>query len=574
MAENIYINTDQPIDRAVVAGANQPTRRFALAEFVEGATQTANLYFVKNDGTFDARSGDAAVAVRASVGRDNAVPASGTFTLKDAGNAETAAIAYGASAQAVEDAINALNGGAGLGLKTSYSRTDGIDDSLINADCSAAGEGDYYMTGIVRSDSGGVVFASPDGDFFSVATIPYNPGVWQSFTTSTITTTPDIVTAGSIGFLFGDADWREIKLYRQVGDSQDQSVDTLIGYWDLGDRSSGSLDGVTALDSSGNGYNGINIGGTAFNEYIDGASFSLVDVTKQSDTLYTVINRTVGEATALTGTSIDLTPESSVTPSLAIAGSATQRSQQIIEIKRQPAIYTSAWSAITNGFTGTLSANNARVAQSLQSQSDQPFIFEVSLDGDVVCQVQCEVEPAITPPSAFPADSLPTALSEFAGDPSSNASFDADAWNSALDTTLYGQLYFSATAATTIAVAGTYVKLAGTTTSDSLNGITMPQNNRLQNNSGTTRVFQAMARTDIIDGSGNKNIAIKLAKNGVLIDATESNGETTNNVAAHATINWIVSLAAGEYVEIWATNKSDTSSITAQHGHLFLKAID
>jgi hypothetical protein len=143
-----------------------------------------------------------------------------------------------------------------------------------------------------------------------------------------------------------------------------------------------------------------------------------------------------------------------------------------------------------------------------------------------------------------------------------------------LGVAIYGHLYFSATAETTIAVAGTYVKLAGTTTSDSLNGITMPQNNRLQNNSGTTRVFQVMARADIIDGSGNKNIAIKLAKNGVLIDATESNGETTNNVAAHATINWIVSLAAGEYVEIWATNKSDTSSITAQHGHLFLKAID
>jgi hypothetical protein len=143
-----------------------------------------------------------------------------------------------------------------------------------------------------------------------------------------------------------------------------------------------------------------------------------------------------------------------------------------------------------------------------------------------------------------------------------------------LGVAIYGQLYFSATAETTIAVAGTYVKLAGTTTSDSLNGITMPQNNRLQNNSGSTRVFQAMARADIIDGSGNKNIAIKLAKNGVLIDPTESNGETTNNVAAHATINWIVSLATGEYVEIWATNKSDTSSITAQHGHLFLKAID
>ena len=433
MAEDIYINTDQPIDRAVVAGANQPTRRLALAEFVEGASQTANLHFVKNDGTYDARSGDAGVAVKVSVGRENAVPASGTFKITDYNGQDTANITYGASAQAVEDALNALNGGMGLELNTSYSSTDGVDDSLINADCSAAGEGDYYMTGITRSDSGGVVLASMNGGFIGIAGVPFNPGVWQSFTTSTITTTPNIVTAGSIGFLFSDADWREIKLYRQVGDSQDQSVDTLIGNWDLGDRDSGSLNGVTASDSSGNGYNGINIGGTAFNEYIDGANFSLVDVTKQSDTLYTVVNRTVGAATAITGTSIDLTPEASVTPSLAIAGSATQRAQQIIEVKRQPAIYTSAWSTIANGFTGTLSANNARVAQSLQFQSDQPFIFEVSLDGDVVCQVQCEVKPAITPPSAFPADSLPTALSEFAADPSSNASFDVDAWRADLN---------------------------------------------------------------------------------------------------------------------------------------------
>ena len=83
-----------------------------------------------------------------------------------------------------------------------------------------------------------------------------------------------------------------------------------------------------------------------------------------------------------------------------------------------------------------------------------------------------------------------------------------------------------------------------------------------------------MARTDIIDGSGNKAVGIKLAKNGVPIDPTESYGETTSNVAAHATINWIISLADGDYVEIWATNNSDTSSITALRGHLFLKAID
>lgn len=378
MAEDIYINTDQPIDRAVVAGANQPTRRLALAEFVEGATQTANLYFVKNDGTFDARSGDAAVAVKASVGRDNAVPASGTFKITDYNGQDTADISYGASAQAVEDALNALNGGLGI----SYF----IDAILVAGAGTSEANGTYLRDGIYNG----------------------RPSYINSENGNTIIS----------DFVFG------------------QNLEWIITIYDpiLGVSAAAyySQDQVATPDLASNWIVPFGSDSPAPNVTI-ATDKSLVDVTKQSDTLYTVINRTNGEFAALTGTSIDLTPESSVTPSPAIAGSATQRAQQIIEIKRQPAIYTSAWSTITNGFTGTLSANNARVAQSLQFQSDQPFIFEVSLDGDVVCQVQCEVEPAITPPSAFPADSLPTALSEFAADPSSNASFDVDAWRADLN---------------------------------------------------------------------------------------------------------------------------------------------
>ncbi len=303
-----------------------------------------------------------------------------------------------------------------------------------------------------------------------------------------------------------------------------------------------------------------------------GAEGGLCDVKKLGSGIWLATWRENGARTVLTGASVDLTPESVVVPSISVAGDATSKCQQIIEVNRQPAIFQDTWSTITNGFSGTLDADVGRIVQTLSDGQSIEFYFEVRIDDDAICstpiRVLAPVGGAASVSSAAPYGGT------LASDPANYPGFDADAWNTALDTTLYGQLYFSATAATTIAVAGTYVKLAGTTTSDSLNGITMPQNNRLQNNSGTTRVFQAMARTDIIDGSGNKNIAIKLAKNGVLIDATESNGETTNNVAAHATINWIVSLADGEYVEIWATNKSDTSSITAQHGHLFLKAID
>jgi hypothetical protein len=303
-----------------------------------------------------------------------------------------------------------------------------------------------------------------------------------------------------------------------------------------------------------------------------GAESGLCDVQKLGSGIWLATWRENGARTVLTGASVDLTPESVVVPSILVTGDASSKCQQIIEVNRQPAIFQDTWSTITNGFSGTLDADVGRIVQTLSDGQSIDFYFEVRIDDDAICstpiRVLAPVGGAASVSSAAPYGGT------LASDPANYPGFDADAWNSALDTTLYGQLYFDEIEATTIAVAGTYVKLAGNTTSDSLNGITMTQNNRLQNNSGTTRVFQAMARADIIDGSGNKNIAIKLAKNGVLIDATESNGETTNNVAAHATINWIVSLATGEYVEIWATNKSDTSSITAQHGNLFLKAID
>ena len=111
MAEDIFINTDLPIDQCVVIGTNRPTRQAPLTAFVEGADQDVNLYLIKSDGSFDSRSG-AAVSVDVAVARDGAEPQSGTFTISEGAN-QTAPIEYGSGAQAVEDALNALNDGAG-----------------------------------------------------------------------------------------------------------------------------------------------------------------------------------------------------------------------------------------------------------------------------------------------------------------------------------------------------------------------------------------------------------------------------------------------------------------------------
>ena len=104
---DIFINTQRPVDRSIVAGINQPQREAPIGAYVAGSTYDTNLYFVLNDGTYDAASGQAGQDVQVAISTISE-PESGDFTLSD-GTVTTTAITYGASAQTVEDALNALN---------------------------------------------------------------------------------------------------------------------------------------------------------------------------------------------------------------------------------------------------------------------------------------------------------------------------------------------------------------------------------------------------------------------------------------------------------------------------------
>ena len=113
---DIFINTDRPVDRSIVAGINQPQREAPIGTFVAGSSYDVNLYFVKNDGSYDALSGVGGTDIHVAISTISR-PESGTFTLTD-GTDTTAALTYGASAQVVEDALNALNSDTGLNLGT------------------------------------------------------------------------------------------------------------------------------------------------------------------------------------------------------------------------------------------------------------------------------------------------------------------------------------------------------------------------------------------------------------------------------------------------------------------------
>jgi hypothetical protein len=620
MARTIYINTDNgSIESAPVAGLNRPSARVPLREIVAGTTETYNLYLVKSDGTYDSRSGSGAVSVNVAIGQRAQTATSGNFTVTDS-SGTSAEISATASAQAVEDVLNAMNSGTGAesglcdvqklgsGIWLATWRENGARTVLTGASVDLTPESVVVPSISVTGDA--------SSKCQQIIEVNRQPAIFQD-TWSTITNGFSGTLDADVGRIVQTlSDGQSIDFYFEVRIDDDAICSTPIrvlapvggaasvssaapyggtlasdpanypGFSVSAWESALSIEGFSAIAPDdkaiirGNGTEWVK----ASNFRVDaGTANSGTEMgTGTADGIYAVAE---GQLTIASG--VTSHAEGYFTTAFGFAshaeGSSTTASGNYSHAE---GLSTTASGYISHaeGFFTTASGSYSH-AEGFITTASGDYSSATGRRGKAIHQgARVEADSQDADVSSTTTDQFTArfqngyefkgGLAAFEGGASFGDATTQATTRANLGVAIYGQLYFSATAATTIAVAGTYVKLAGTTTSDSLNGITMPQNNRLQNNSGSTRVFQAMARADIIDGSGNKNIAIKLAKNGVLIDATESNGETTNNVAAHSTINWIVSLAAGEYVEIWATNKSDTSSITAQHGHLFLKAID
>jgi hypothetical protein len=606
MARTIYINTDNgSIESAPVAGLNRPSARVPLREIVAGTTETYNLYLVKSDGTYDSRSGSGAVSVNVAIGQRAQTATSGNFTVIDS-SGTSAEISATASAQSVEDVLNAMNSGAGAegglcdvqklgsGIWLATWRENGARTVLTGASVDLTPESVVVPSISVTGDA--------SSKCQQLIEVNRQPAIFQD-TWSTITNGFSGTLDADVGRIVQTLnDGQSIDFYFEVRIDDDAICSTPIrvlapvggaasvssaapyggtlasdpanypGFSVSAWESALSIEGFSAIAPDdeavirGNGTEWVK----ASNFRVDaGTANSGTEMgTGTADGAYAVAE---GFFTTASGTYSHAEGESTIAsgPYSHAEGSLTIASANFSHAEGA-ATTASGDASHAEGFFTTASGNySSATGRRGKALHDGARVEADSQDADVSSTTTDQFTARFQNGYEFKGGLAAFEGGASFGDATAQATTRAN-----LGVAIYGQLYFSATAATTIAVAGTYVKMAGTTTSDSLNGITMPQNNRLQNNSGSTRVFQAMARADIIDGSGNKNIAIKLAKNGILIDATESNGETTNNVAAHATINWIVSLATGEYVEIWATNKSDTSSITAQHGNLFLKAID
>jgi len=133
-----------------------------------------------------------------------------------------------------------------------YFSTNGLADKGINADCSAAGSGDYYYTARIRSSLVGEQLAVIGGAAVSVNLAVAD--VWTDVIFSTaVGVTPSGCIVGFDGTTgFSAADWSDVKLCK-VGQANP------VAHWQGNDSGASDLNGKFVADSSGNGYHGKHI---------------------------------------------------------------------------------------------------------------------------------------------------------------------------------------------------------------------------------------------------------------------------------------------------------------------------
>jgi hypothetical protein len=146
-----------------------------------------------------------------------------------------------------------------------------------------------------------------------------------------------------------------------------------------------------------------------------------VIVTTGAPGVYTVKFSSTGAVANLIGEGSELTPESTVVVNQSIAGSATVKERQFIRLMREPVVYTDAFTPITNGWSGTLSANNARAIELMAGKSIIATDLDVELTAsggvpETIARGQIAIANEVINPLTLDAEELAIALTIAAGD--------------------------------------------------------------------------------------------------------------------------------------------------------------
>lgn len=133
----------------------------------------------------------------------------------------------------------------------------------------------------------------------------------------------------------------------------------------------------------------------------------------------------------------------------------------------------------------------------------------------------------------------------------------------------WGGLYISSTAQTTIAGAGTAVKMAGTTTAFDVQNFTHSNNKLLYSGAPTSRFF-VWASVSLDVATGTDELSVQLFKDGSLITGADSRTVNTATLPNNVTVMASVSLATNSYVEIYVSNIDTTENIDATQAQMFV----
>ncbi len=136
------------------------------------------------------------------------------------------------------------------------------------------------------------------------------------------------------------------------------------------------------------------------------------------------------------------------------------------------------------------------------------------------------------------------------------------AWT-AYDLNPHVQVYMSGnTTNTTIATAATPVIVAGTFVQNIASGFSSDSTGRVTYTNADTKVFRASVDAAVeIVATGADDVKISLAKNGTVISTSKVTANVALNAETVMSLNWLVSLATNDYLEVFIENADTTENI-------------
>ncbi len=144
--------------------------------------------------------------------------------------------------------------------------------------------------------------------------------------------------------------------------------------------------------------------------------------------------------------------------------------------------------------------------------------------------------------------------------------------NTEKDDVATGNLYLTGSTATTFSGANIPTKALCTTTAVGLFRVSSPVDNKLQYTGTKTRRFAVIGSISLTAQAANKYFSFYIYKNGIKLPESEQAMRLSTGVdKGSLTVTCTVQLSTNDYIEIWAANTSDGSSMTVETLNLAIK---